>query len=229
MRLVIISDTHGLHEQLGQLEGDVLIHCGDGCPGRSRAEINSLDAWFGRQQFEKILVVGGNHDVAVEDCVHKGIPAFRHAQLLQDEAVQIDGVRFYGSPWVPGLPGMAFHARDEDLRAAWEAIPHDTDVLITHTPPAGVLDRSSRGEHLGCAALREVLLARPVALHCFGHIHASRGLARAGLCTFVNASSMARGRARLRAPMGFTLERRAGLLWAAPTGPREEPDNAAPA
>ena len=33
MRLVIISDTHTMHEELGSLSGDVLIHCGDFCDG----------------------------------------------------------------------------------------------------------------------------------------------------------------------------------------------------
>jgi hypothetical protein len=29
MKLVIISDSHGRHEDLGTLHGDLLIHCGD--------------------------------------------------------------------------------------------------------------------------------------------------------------------------------------------------------
>ena len=61
MRIVIISDTHGKQDDLGTLEGDVLIHCGDACNGfeRDPADADRLDAWFGRQQFDVILCTGG--------------------------------------------------------------------------------------------------------------------------------------------------------------------------
>ena len=54
------------------------------------------------------------------------------------------------------------------------AIPGDTDVLITHRPPARVLDFDG-GIHYGAnELLYKVCSIRP-RLHLFGHIHAAFG------------------------------------------------------
>ena len=62
------------------------------------------------------------------------------------------------------------------------------DVLITHSPPAGVLDVSSRKLQLGCGHLAARLRDIAPRLHCFGHVHASSGMVKAGNTTFVNAA-----------------------------------------
>lgn len=218
MRLVIVSDTHGLHEQHGIIDADILIHCGDLCggAGRGQDELERLDAWFARQRVGDILVIGGNNDLSVERRLSRGQPVFQHARLLHDQGVEIGGLRFYGSPWVPELSGMAFYADRRALRAAWAAIPGDLDVLITHTPPAGVLDRSSSGAGLGCPQLAEAVAARAPRVHAFGHVHASYGVVTSGPTTFVNASGLARGQGRLRPPVVLELEPRARrACWAA--------------
>jgi len=63
MKLVIISDTHGRHDELGTLRGDVLIHCGDSGNGFSGHpyDLDRLDAWFGQQEFERILCIGAGY------------------------------------------------------------------------------------------------------------------------------------------------------------------------
>ncbi len=209
MRLVIVSDTHGDHDQLGVLEGDVLIHCGDGCEGRGRSDeaVTRLDAWFARQRFRHVLCVAGNHDLAIETRVREGRPVFRHARLLHDEGFTIDGFEFYGSPWVPELSGMAFYADDRQLQRRWAAIPQRLDVLITHTPPEGVLDQSSSGARIGCPRLRAALGARSVGLHCFGHVHHDAGIHEEGGTTFVNAAQRVRGQRCLRPPVQVDLLR----------------------
>ncbi|WP_299352443.1 metallophosphatase domain-containing protein [uncultured Shimia sp.] len=192
MKIVIISDTHGRHADLGQLSGDVLIHCGD-FEHLFRQEpgmIARMDDWFGQQDFDHILCVGGNHDVQLEHAVKAGGEPFRNATFLHGRDIVIEGLKFYGASWVPDLSGHAFFADDSTLKRAWAEIPGDTDVLITHTPPAGVLDVSSRGLMLGCPHLAERLNDVRPKLHCFGHVHASAGhLVRSGT-TFVNASSV---------------------------------------
>jgi len=209
MRLVFISDTHGQHEQHGVLEADVLIHCGDLCgDGRREGELERLDDWFSRQRARQILVIGGNHDLVVQRRLEQGRPAFLHARLLHDEAVRIGGLLFHGSPWVPELSGMAFYADTPTLRERWAAIPGDVDVLITHTPPAGMLDRSSSGACLGCPHLARVVTERAPRVHAFGHVHASYGTARRGGTTFINASGLARGQPRLRPPVVLEVEGR---------------------
>ncbi len=190
MRIVIISDTHNLHGKLGVMRGDVLIHCGDGLNGfqQSRQSVEDMDDWFGRQEFDRIFYVGGNHDFELEDRVRAGLPALRNADFLQDEPRQYSGVIFYGAPWIPELNGSAFYLPNAEISAKWDLIPDDTNVLITHTPPKNVLDQNRHGEHCGCPELQRRLIDLKPRIHCFGHIHASGGKVDHRGTTFVNAS-----------------------------------------
>ena len=192
MNISIISDTHGQHEKLGILSGDVLIHCGDmfNLFSRDDDEMEKIDEWFGRQNFELILCTGGNHDIGLERRAGSSTRPFRNAVYLQDRAYVHGNVKFYGAPWTPKLAGHAFFKNGPGLREAWSRIQQDTDVLITHTPPANMLDRSSRGLKLGCTFLSEVLPGISPRIHCFGHVHASAGSREIDGTLYVNASSV---------------------------------------
>lgn len=190
MKIVIISDTHGEHAKLGRLSGDVLIHCGDFALGHERQEaaLYELDRWFAEQAFRHIVCVGGNHDFLVEEKKTRGEQIFRNAICLEDVSVEIDGVKFHGAPWTPELTQWAHYRPTAELQRAWEMVPEDVDVLVTHSPPRGILDRNSRGKACGCELLRQRVAAVRPQLHCFGHIHASAGVHQEGGTQFVNAS-----------------------------------------
>jgi len=190
LKVVIVSDTHDQHEALGVLRGDVLIHCGDSGIGyqRNAGEVERLDDWFGRQDFRHILVIGGNHDHQLQARARMQRPVLRNAAYLQDDGMTIDGILFYGAPWTPELVGWAYYLPQDQMRRKWDLIPDNTDVLITHTPPSGILDRNSHGKACGCPDLqRRVAELRP-RVHCFGHVHASAGILRTPLTTYVNAA-----------------------------------------
>ncbi len=202
MKLVIISDTHTLHEQLDGLSGDVLIHCGDIWNGfrPDTLDIATVDDWFGRQDFETIICTGGNHDFAIEECTARGRSVFRNATYLEDRAIEFNGLKFYGAPWIPKLDGWAYYQSDAELREKWELIPDDTDILITHTPPYGVLDLNKAGKPQGCPLLRARIEELPgLQLHAFGHIHEGYGVEEINGVTFVNAALL--GGKRLRDPV----------------------------
>ena len=207
MNIAIISDTHGEHEKLGTLSGEVLIHCGDMfnlfSPGDD--DVERMDEWFGKQDFELILCTGGNHDCALEDRLTITSNPFKNAIYLQDQSYVHRGVIFYGSPWIPELYGHAFYQDDDQLEKIWSEIPADTDVLITHTPPAGILDVSSRGLELGCVHLARELKRISPTLHCFGHVHASAGVHVSDGINFINASSVNSQFELIRPPYEFTL------------------------
>ena len=191
MRLVIISDTHTLHEQLGELSGDVLIHCGDMCNGfqPDPRDIVRMDDWFLRQDFKLILCTGGNHDMVVEDRDQCGGTVFRNATYLEDEPIEFEGLKFYAAPWIPKLDGWAYFQPDDGLREKWDLIPDDTNVLITHTPPFRILDLNRAKKPQGCSFLRARLEElESLRLHAFGHIHESYGVQEVGDVTFVNAA-----------------------------------------
>ena len=64
MRIVLISDTHGLHDRVPQLpQGDILVHAGDFMnAGYDLREVVSFNRWLGEQPFAHRIVCGGNHD-----------------------------------------------------------------------------------------------------------------------------------------------------------------------
>lgn len=190
MKLVIIADTHCQHEALGTLAGDVLIHCGDlfdlTCePDDALAQI---DDWFARQDFKLILCTGGNHDITLEQALEQNAQPFRHAHYLQDERIEYSGLVFHGAPWTPLLEDHAFYKSSRDIKKSWAKIPGDVDVLITHTPPENILDRSSHGAGFGCPYLADAVRKCVPRLHCFGHVHASAGTLENGNTQFINAS-----------------------------------------
>mmetsp|Transcript_26048 Transcript_26048/g.60826 ORF Transcript_26048/g.60826 Transcript_26048/m.60826 type:complete len:93 (+) Transcript_26048:746-1024(+) len=84
---------------------------------------------------------------------------------------------------------MAFgRTRGVELKAEWERLPCGLGVLMTHTPPFGILDES-RGKRLGCEELLRATKAVKPAVHVFGHIHAGYGTQSSTRTLFVNASS----------------------------------------
>ena len=75
-------------------------------------------------------------------------------------------------------------------------IPDDTDILITHGPPYGILDRTSfyhEGEdpHVGCKELLDAVTEKlKLRLHLFGHVHPGHGVYSNNIwpTKFVNAA-----------------------------------------
>lgn len=55
----------------------------------------------------------------------------------------------------------------------WDAVPFDTDILVTHTPAYTLCDDS-----LGCRDLRTALARVRPRLHVCGHVHQARGASR---------------------------------------------------
>jgi predicted phosphodiesterase len=195
MRIVCISDTHNQHDALSLPQGDVLIHAGDFCGLGRTPEIESFAAWLAKQPFAHKVVIAGNHDKLFEKdnalaraCLRRYCPK---AHYLQDSGVEIDGVKFWGSPWQPEFCGWAFNLpRGPELARKWKAIPSDTHVLITHGPPYGILDLTSRGEHVGSEELmRELDLRLTPKVHVFGHIHEGYGTFTSRGTKFINACS----------------------------------------
>ena len=62
-------------------------------------------------------------------------------------------------------------------------------MLITHGPPAGILDRTEPGDAVGCADLLAAVRRVRPRLHVFGHIHEAYGMLEQDGVRFVNASN----------------------------------------
>ena len=186
-KVCVIADTHKLHRSISIPECDLLIHCGDICSGGvgDLEVLEDIDAWFGELPAKHVVCIAGNHDYPLEEERFK----FSNAHYLEDSLIVLEGLRIYGSPWCPDLQGFAFYGSEMKLCHKWSSIPSDIDILITHTPPAGILDMpSSRLVNLGCPILREQLERITPKYHLFGHVHASSGNLECDGIQFVNAA-----------------------------------------
>ena len=122
-------------------EGDVLIHSGDMTRIGHSNEIKDFNRWMGEQDYAHKLCIAGNHDMLFEDHPSVARSLITNCTYLQDSSVTIDGVKFYGAPWQPEFFSWAFNVpRGPEIAAKWYQIPDDTNVLITHGPPYGILD-----------------------------------------------------------------------------------------
>ena len=149
----------------------------------------------------KILIVG-NHDY----CLYR--KAFEYADILkgsgisylQNSGIEIDGTKFWGSPYTPFFRHMAFENQRDQLADIWAQIPVDTHVLIMHGPPWTDFNKVQDGKHVECEALLDRLDELPeLRAHIFGHIHESYGFAvrEKGLVKFEMPLPVIHGMSRL--------------------------------
>ena len=187
----IIGCCHGAYDQLNLAGGDLLIVTGDITARDEISEYEAFVQWLNRQDYKKKIVIGGNHDNCLQ---REGAQLFKWAantEYLCDSGTQFHGtdkhgvsytMKIFGSPWSLTFPNMnpkckAFTCEtEEEIANKWAMIPIDTDILITHTPPYGILDGISIKDgsefHVGSKSLLNWLgnVGKPQ-LHCFSHIH----------------------------------------------------------
>ncbi|MEW6277344.1 MAG: metallophosphatase domain-containing protein [Candidatus Eremiobacterota bacterium] len=188
MRLVLLSDTHALHTRLAVPEGDILLHAGDLTRRGELEDVESFNRFLEKLPHRHKVVIAGNHDFCFERDRREAQKRLTAAVYLQDEAVTLEGLKIYGSPWQPWFYDWAFNLpRGEPLREKWARIPEGTDILITHGPPHGILDRTYDGRLVGCEELKTRVEELRPRLHLFGHIHEAYGVHTEGPTTYVNA------------------------------------------
>jgi hypothetical protein len=192
MDLVIMGDTHELHQEVEVPGGDLLIFTGDlSMFSKNMSAIEDFNDWLGELPHRWKLVIPGNHEFFLEAAPHNR-SMLSNATVLIDEEISIHGLKIYGSPATP-LGGGAFGMPAPEERARhWARIPNDVDVLVTHGPPRGILDLSpGQHEHAGDPELMsQVKELTSLRLHCFGHIHGGYGMLEQDGVLFVNSALM---------------------------------------
>jgi|AGTN01.2.fsa_nt_gi Predicted phosphoesterases, related to the Icc protein len=176
MRAVILSDTHDQLSLIKVPEADLLIHCGDATGEGTVEQITRFIEELAALPHPFKILIPGNHDRLFDEdpeTARKLLDPSIH--YLQDTAVVINGVKIYGTPWVHGIGEARFNAftlppRSLDISERRKAIPDDTDILVTHCPPAGILDSG-----YGCTSLRWRIEEIRPKLVAFGHVHSAYG------------------------------------------------------
>jgi Icc-related predicted phosphoesterase len=189
MKIVAISDTHCRHRDLRLPEGDMIIHAGDICQNGTEGEVLRFLNWFTKLDFRYKIFIAGNHDFffdgETDNYLSKIIPT--NITYLNDTGIEIEGLTIWGSPVTPWLYDGAFNRnRGRNISKHWKMIPANTDILITHGPPYGILDKNRVGFSAGCQSLKKAVKRIQPKLHVFGHIHEGSGMIELGGTTFVN-------------------------------------------
>ena len=188
-KIICISDTHSTTPEVPS--GDILIHAGDLTNRGNEAELRDQLAWLDSLPHKHKIFIAGNHDFIFEiasDYAKYILKDYKSLTYLQDESINIEGIKFYGSPWQPEFNNWAFNLkRGDELKKKWELIPQDTDFLITHCPPKGILD-FVKPLNTGCEELLEVVSKIKPRYHVFGHVHEGAGKLEQDGITFINAS-----------------------------------------
>ena len=194
-----MSDSHGVHNNIPVPGGDVFIHAGDFTGGGSEQEVKSFADFVRRLPHKHKIVIAGNHDVSFERDKENALKWLGDSCIyLENEGVEIDGINFWGSPIHPHFDDTmtwVFGVRWPAITKVWEKIPTNTDVLITHGPPHGILDKMAEGSNRpGCESLRSEITGRvKPKIHVFGHIHQSGGIEKIGETLFINAAVLDEG------------------------------------
>lgn len=219
LNITLISDTHNKHDKLtdDMIGGDILIHAGDISSMGYTYQITNFLKWFDKQPYTHKIFIAGNHDFGLEHMyndndldVIEAVAEFPNVTYLIDNTITIDGLKIYGSPWQPRFYDWAFNVdrNSDELNQKWEIIPDDTDILITHGPAYGFLDKViGRTENLGCELLQKHIQNRITPLlHICGHIHSGRGHHFDGTTNFINASVLNESYEYEYKPINLTID-----------------------
>lgn len=202
LRIVAISDTHMYHKNIALPPGDILIHAGDFTKMGTIPELGSFTTWFRSQPHEHKILIAGNHERGLEED-HVKRSFLYGFTYLQNTGKTVAGIKFWGSPCTPRFFDWEFNkSRGAEIAEVWKEIPVNVDVLITHGPPANILDMTLSGENVGCEDLLEACVRKKPRCHIFGHIHEGYGTYRSAYGTlYVNASTCDRRYQPINAPI----------------------------
>ena len=197
MKILHLSDTHNCHHRLRDLpEADVLVHSGDFTMTGSEAEALDFLNWFCDLPYKHKIFICGNHDECLYENNVDGLDPNVH--YLRNSGIEIDGIKFYGVPMFMNDCITYRQARN------YEAIPNDTDILITHSPAYGILDFDD-DVHYGSWEILSKLSTLNLKAHLFGHVHAQHGIESINDTLYSNGAIMNSDYSNFSAPNLITL------------------------
>lgn len=198
MKIVFISDTHRFHDKINIPECDVIVCSGDIGGRTNLQELNEFLIWLEKQPANKKIFCAGNHDIVLdkawvekqtnsvlrimyEQSYNDALNLIKNFDVvyLEDSSYVYNDIKFYGSPISPSFyrEFWAFNAdRGNEINEYWKKIDEDTDILFTHTPCYGILDKVKYDrKHVGCKDLLNRINELNIICHVSGHIHEGYG------------------------------------------------------
>lgn len=200
--------------------GDIIIHSGDMSSIGRKNEILRFLNWFTNLPYTHKIFVAGNHDLSFDSevlfrkkydyfegyieyntPVVDGKPEWLSNELanlsngthyLENSDITIDGIKIWGSPYSAKFGReWAFNVnRGADSKKLWDTIPSDANIVITHGPIFGILDKTNDNRIVGCEDLRRTIMKINPDFHLCGHIHESYGYSQFGDTHCINGSNV---------------------------------------
>jgi Icc-related predicted phosphoesterase len=198
LKIALFSDTHGKEQELTMPDGDIDIAIFSGDAGtyknpiqNVRSVLNFIDWYASLPNIKHKIWIAGNHCTSIEAGLvdAKKLSEEKGLIYLEDETITIEGLKIFGSPYTPFFYDWGFNVeRGEDIKKHWNLIEPGTDVIISHGPVQGILDRCMDGSTPGCSDLLEKV--REIKPLCFvsGHIHEAYGHELVDDVNYFNAS-----------------------------------------
>jgi len=153
MKIAAISDLHGNLQGLDFGGYDVVVIAGDIAPTKGFGKWHKYEQtkWINKKfknftdSFSKtqFVIIPGNHDffpIAKEtvndSSINWNFSFGDNVHFLLDSSCEINGIKFYGTPWIPIISySWAFESEHDFLVEKFDKIPNNIDILITHSPP----------------------------------------------------------------------------------------------
>lgn len=208
MKITAFSDSHSMHRNVEIPDGDILLFAGDMDNCRNRQDVTEFNDFLKTLPHRYKIVVAGNHDHLLAEDTRLAKSLLSEAIYLQDEMVVIEGFSIYGAPWQPKFNARACDAfalpRGKLLDDKWRLIPEGIDILVTHSPPVGIMDQDGPVAH-GCTDLYKAVTHKRPKLHVFGHIHSNHGSMNGCNTTFINCNVQGKNGV-LRSALSFDFQ-----------------------
>lgn len=188
IKIACFSDNHGkIVENIPN--ADIVICSGDVTYDGTRWNLDRFIRWFSKLPHKEKIFIAGNHDFCLQNDVCKAMIPKDIVYLEDSLYVSKTGLKIYGSPYTPKFFDWCFmKERGDEITEVWKKIPKGIDVLVTHGPALGILDKNKRGQECGCYDLGRYISKLKPKVHISGHIHSGRGQKTVGKTLYVNCS-----------------------------------------
>ncbi len=175
MKILAFSDLHHSQSRAAQLvaasaKADLVIGAGDFC--NMRQGLDDAMALLSDLQAPLVAIPGNAESYEELQAAASG-----STHVLHGSGIDINGLKLFGLGY--GVPVTPFGSWSCDLTEAHAAEIlsrcETADILICHSPPKGIADKTSAGQSVGSTAILEAIeRIQPRLVFC-GHIHDSWG------------------------------------------------------
>lgn len=208
MKILATSDTHfavnlDREDEYGRWFPDdpeiVFVHAGDLMTYGNQSEWDSNLDWLARLPYKTKLYVPGNHDFHLS--LYPG-PALQEMRKIGVTVVGLpgndnytsvtlpNGMKMLGLPYVLNLPRWANNIDEDELVLHLEEMKKrgPYDIIVSHSPAFGILDKIAPKVHLGIKSYRKFLTSMQPKIWIAGHFHNNYGKREIEGCKFYNVA-----------------------------------------